>query len=285
MARTYNDLYLDTRQRLRKAGIESAQLEARELICYVTGKSLDDLIRDSRLYAPRPVEQKLEALLSRRLEGEPVAYILGEWNFYGLTLDIDHTVLIPRPDTEIIAERAIELAKMAGEHARVLDLCSGSGCIGLAVAQHAENCRIVLADLSEDAIRLSRKNARRNELQSRVTCIRLDAREDPPDLLWDFNLIVCNPPYIRTGDLATLDPSVRNYEPMLALDGGEDGLDFYRVIAKKWKAALRRTGTILFEVGYDQAEDVAAILSQCGYHNITRHKDYNGILRGVEATL
>lgn len=285
MARTYNDLYLDTRQRLRKAGIESAQLEARELICYATGKSLDDLIRDSRLYAPRPVEQKLESLLSRRLEGEPVAYILGEWNFYGLTLDIDHTVLIPRPDTEIIAERAIELAKMAGEHARVLDLCSGSGCIGLAVAQHAENCRVVLADLSEDAIRLSRKNARRNELQSRVTCIRLDAREDPPDLLWDFNLIVCNPPYIRTGDLATLDPSVRNYEPMLALDGGEDGLDFYRVIAKKWKAALRRTGTILFEVGYDQAEDVAAILSQCGYHNITRHKDYNGILRGVEATL
>ena len=285
MARTYNDLYLDTRQRLRKAGIESAQLEARELICYVTGKSLDDLLRDSRLYAPRPVEQKLESLLSRRLEGEPVAYILGEWNFYGLTLDIDHTVLIPRPDTEIIAERAIELAKMAGEHARVLDLCSGSGCIGLAVAQHAENCRIVLADLSEDAIRLSRKNARRNELQSRVTCIRLDAREDPPDLLWDFNLIVCNPPYIRTGDLATLDPSVRNYEPMLALDGGEDGLDFYRVIAKKWKPALRRTGTILFEVGYDQAEDVAAILSQCGYHNITRHKDYNGILRGVEATL
>ena len=167
----------------------------------------------------------------------------------------------------------------------MLDLCSGSGCIGLAVAQHAENCRIVLADLSEDAIRLSRKNARRNELQSRVTCIRLDAREDPPDLLWDFNLIVCNPPYIRTGDLATLDPSVRNYEPMLALDGGEDGLDFYRVIAKKWKPALRRTGTILFEVGYDQAEDVAAILSQCGYHNITRHKDYNGILRGVEATL
>lgn len=113
------------------------------------------------------MEQKLEVLLSRRLEGEPVAYILGEWNFYGLTLEIDPTVLIPRPDTEIIAERAIELARRAGEHARVLDLCAGSGCIGLAVAQHAENCRIVLADLSEDAIRLSRKNARRNELQSR----------------------------------------------------------------------------------------------------------------------
>lgn len=285
MARTYNDLYLDTRHRLRKAGIESAQLEARELMTYATGKSLDEILRDSRLYAPRPVEQQLEALVSRRLEGEPVAYILGEWNFYGLTLDIDHTVLIPRPDTEIIAERAIELAGMAGEHARVLDLCTGSGCIGLAVAQHTENCRVVLADLSEDAIRLSRKNTRRHGLQSRVSSIRLDAREAPPDLLWDFNLIICNPPYIRTGDLATLDPSVRDYEPMLALDGGDDGLDFYRVIAKKWKAALRRTGTLLFEVGYDQAEDVAAILSQCGYHNISRHTDYNGILRGVEATL
>ena len=144
---------------------------------------------------------------------------------------------------------------------------------------------MVLADLSEDAIRLARKNTRRNQLQSRVSGVRLDARENPPDLLWDFNLIVCNPPYIRTGDLETLDPSVRDYEPLLALDGGADGLDFYRIIARKWKPALRRTGTLLFEVGYDQAGDVSDILTQCGYHNITCHPDYNGILRGVEATL
>lgn len=194
MAKTYNDLYLDTRQQLRKAGIEAAQLEARELVCYATGKSRDDFFRDSRLYAPHPVERRLEELLSRRLQGEPVAYIIGEWNFYGMPLEVDRTVLIPRPDTEIIAGRAIELAKMAGEHGRVLDLCSGSGCIGLAVAKHAENCRVVLADLSEDAIRLARKNTRRNQLQSRVSGVRLDARENPPDLLWDFNLIVCNPP-------------------------------------------------------------------------------------------
>lgn len=285
MAKTYNDLYLDIRHRLRKADIEAAQLEARELVCYATGKSRDDFFRDSRLYASHPVEQQLETLVSRRLKGEPVAYIIGEWNFYGLSLEIDPTVLIPRPDTEIVVERAIELAKMSGEHGRVLDLCAGSGCIGLAVAQHAENCRVMLADLSEDAVRLSRKNTRRHNLQSRVSSIRLDARENPPDLLWDFNLIVCNPPYIRTADLETLDPSVRDYEPELALDGGDDGLLFYRVIAKKWKPVLRRTGTILFEVGYDQAEDVASILSQCGYHNISRHSDYNGILRGVEATL
>ncbi len=285
MARTYNDLYLDTRHRLRKAGIESAQLEARELLCYATGKSREDFFRDSILYAPRPVEQQLEELLSRRLDGEPVAYIIGEWNFYGMTLDIDHTVLIPRPDTEIIAARAIELAKMAGEHCRVLDLCAGSGCIGLAVAQHAENCRVVLADLSEDAIQICRDNTRRNNLQNRVSCVQVDARENPPDLLWDFNLIVCNPPYIRSSDISSLDASVRNYEPILALDGGLDGLDFYHSISKNWKSALRRTGTILFEVGYDQAEDVSAILSENGYHNISHHQDYNGILRGIEATL
>lgn len=285
MAKTYNDLYLDTRQNLRKGGIEAAQLEARELVCYATHKSREAFFRDSRLYAPRPVEQELETLVSRRLDGEPVAYIIGEWNFYGVNLEINPTVLIPRPDTELIADRAIELAKMYGEHGRVLDLCAGSGCIGLAVAQQAENCRVVLADVSEDAIALCRRNTRRNDLQTRVTSVRLDARDTPPDLLWDFNLIVCNPPYIRTNEIPTLDPSVRDYEPLLALDGGMDGLTFYRVIAKKWKAALRRTGTILFEVGYDQAEDVAQILTQNGYHNLSRHQDYNGILRGVEATL
>ena len=285
MAKTYNDLYLDVRHRLRKAGIEAAQLEARELVCRACGKSREEFLRDSRLYAPRPVELQLDEMIQRRLRGEPVAYIIGEWDFYGLTLEVNRTVLIPRPDTERIAERAIELAKSSGEHGRVLDLCCGSGCIGLAVAANTENCRVVLADLSEDAVMMSRKNVRRHELHSRVTCIRLDAREDPPELVWDFNLIVCNPPYIRTGELAELDSSVRDYEPIMALDGGQDGLDYYRVIAKKWKKALRRTGSILFEVGYDQADDVAGILSGCGYHNITRIPDYNGILRGVEATL
>lgn len=285
MAKTYNDLYLDTRQQLRKAGIEAAPLEARELLCCATEKKREEFLRDSRLYASRPVELKLEELLSRRLEGEPVAYIIGEWDFYGMTLEVDHTVLIPRPDTELIAARAVALAKMAGEHGRVLDLCAGSGCIGLTVGQHAENCRVVLADLSEDAIRICHRNTRRNNLQSRVSSIRVDAREDPPDLLWDFNLIVCNPPYIRSGDIPNLDASVRDYEPMLALDGGSDGLNFYRIISKKWKCALRRTGTFLFEVGYDQAEDVASILSENGYHNISHHQDYNGTIRGVEATL
>ena len=175
MAKTYNDLYLDIRQRLRKAGVEAAQLEARELICRAAGKSQEEFFKDSRLYAPRPVEEQLEADVQRRLAGEPVAYIIGQWNFYGLPLTVTPAVLIPRPDTEIIAARAIELAKAAGEHGRVLDLCTGSGCIGLAVAKHAENCRVVLGDLSEDALRICRQNARQNGLATRTTILTVDA--------------------------------------------------------------------------------------------------------------
>ena len=282
MAKTYNDLYLDLRQRLRKAGVEAAQLEARELICHASGKSQEEFLKDSRLYAPSPVEEQLAVDVQRRLAGEPVAYIIGEWNFYGLPLTVTPAVLIPRPDTEIIAARAIELAKAAGPHGRVLDLCTGSGCIDLAVAKHAENCRVVLGDLSEDALR---QNARQNGLTARTTILTVDALQPPTHFLGDFNVIVCNPPYIRSGDIPGLDVSVRNYEPLLALDGGADGLTFYRYLAQHWKLALRRQGTLLFEVGYDQAEDVSDLLAQYGYRNITQHKDYNGILRGVEATL
>jgi len=113
----------------------------------------------------------------------------------------------------------------------------------------------------------------------------VDALQPPTHFLGDFNVIVCNPPYIRSGDIPGLDVSVRDYEPLLALDGGADGLTFYRYLAQHWKLALRRQGTLLFEVGYDQAEDVSDLLAQYGYRNITQHKDYNGILRGVEATL
>ena len=148
MATTYNNLYLDTRQRLREAGVEGAQLEARELLCHAAGKSREQFYRDMALYAPDPVEEKLAALVERRLAGEPVAYLIGEWEFYGLTLDVTPDVLIPRMDTEVLAERAILLARAAGEGARVLDLCAGSGCVGLAVAANVPTCRVVLADIS-----------------------------------------------------------------------------------------------------------------------------------------
>ena len=141
VATTYNNLYLDTRARLKKAGVEAAQLEARELLCYASDKSREQLYRDMSLYVSGELEKRVETLVQRRLAGEPVAYIVGEWEFYGLSLDISSDVLIPRADTEVLAERGILKAKAAGEGCRVLDLCAGSGCVGLAVAVHAPQCR------------------------------------------------------------------------------------------------------------------------------------------------
>ena len=154
MATTYNNLFLDTRARLKKAGVESAQLEAREIICFAADKSREQFYRDMSLYVSGAMEQRVEELVQRRLAGEPVAYIIGEWEFYGLSLDISRDVLIPRLDTELLAERGILKARESGEGARVLDLCAGSGCVGLAIAANAPECRVVLAELAEGALRI-----------------------------------------------------------------------------------------------------------------------------------
>jgi len=284
MATTYNNLYLDTRARLRKAGVEGAQLEARELVCYAADKSREQLYRDMSLYVSAALEKRVDDLVRRRLAGEPVAYIIGEWEFYGLPLDINRDVLIPRGDTEVLAERGIARAAAAGEGARVLDLCAGSGCVGLAVAANVPQCRVVLGELSEGALRTCKQNVRRNQLNARVTCLSVDALEPPSSALWDFDVIVCNPPYIPTGDIDGLEVSVKDFEPHMALDGGEDGLDFYRTIAAKWKSALRLGGTLIFEVGIGQAPDVENILAQNGYENIQSTQDTQGIWRVVEGT-
>ena len=284
MATTYNNLYLDTRKRLKAAGVEMAQLEARELVCFAADKTREQFFRELTLYASKEVEDRVEELTRRRLSGEPVAYIIGEWEFYGLPLDISREVLIPRSDTEVLAERAILLTRAAGDGARVLDLCAGSGCVGLAVAANAPDCRVVLADLSEGALRICKQNVRRNQLNARVTCVQADAMTAPAPALWDFDVIACNPPYIPHGDLANLDVSVRDYEPWGALDGGEDGLDFYRAVSARWGTALRLGGTLIFEVGIGQAPDVEQIMAQNGFENIVTHQDTRGIWRVVEGT-
>ena len=282
MATTYNNLYLDTRKRLRSHGVEMAQLEARELVCFAADKTREQFFRDLTLYASKEVEERVEELTRRRLAGEPVAYIIGEWEFYGLPLDISRDVPIPRTDTEVLAERAILLAKAAGEGARVLDLCAGSGCVGLAVAAHAPNCRVVLADLSEAALRICKQNVRRNNLNARVTCVQADATQAPAASLWDFDVIACNPPYIPHKELPDLDVSVKDYEPWGALDGGLDGLDFYRAISANWGTALRLGGSLIFEVGMGQAPAVEQIMAQNGFENIVTHQDPRGVWRVVE---
>ena len=284
MAITYNNLYLDIRQQLRKAGIEAATLEARELVCFGTGKSRDELTRDGGLYASPELERRVRDLVDRHLAGEPVAYLIGEWEFYGLPLDISRDVLIPRPDTEVLTEQAIGYIKTLGE-CRVLDLCAGSGCIGLAVAAQAPQSRVVLGEWSDGALKICRQNIRRNGLSGRVVPMQADAREKPEKSLGDFQCIVCNPPYIPRADIDGLDNSVRDYEPHLALDGGEDGLAFYRAIYEKWRDALTPGGRLYFEVGIGQADSVLRIMRAQGFGDIQVVKDLHGIPRVVFGTL
>ena len=284
MAVTYNDLTLDIRRSLRQAGIEAATLEARELVCFAAGKDKARLLRDGALYASPEVEEAAWALARRRLAGEPVAYLIGEWEFYGLPLDISESVLIPRPDTETLAEAAIGWLRQQ-EAPRVLDLCAGSGCLGLAIASQVPAARVVLGELSDGALRVCRQNIRRCGLTGRVTAMQLDALRPPVQRLGDFDCIVSNPPYIPTGDLPGLDPSVRDYEPHMALDGGADGLDFYRAVTQKWKSALRLGGSLIFEVGIGQAPSVEDILARNGFEGIQTTADTQGIWRVVEGTV
>ena len=284
MATTYNDLTLDIRRQLRQAGIEAATLEARELVCFAAGKDKARLLRDGALYASPEVEEAAWALARRRLAGEPVAYLIGEWEFYGLPLDISRDVLIPRPDTEVLAEQAIGYIKTLGE-CRVLDLCAGSGCIGLALASQAPQAHVVLGEFSDGALRICRQNTRRNALTGRVIPMTVNALERPDRALGEFHCIVSNPPYIPHGDIPGLDHSVKDYEPHLALDGGEDGLDFYRAISEKWKAALAPGGRLYFEVGIGQADAVLRIMRAQGFGDIQVVKDHNDIPRVVFGTL
>ena len=284
MAITYNDLYLDVRQRLRESGVEASTLEARELVCFGTGKSREELQRDSRLYASPEREAQVRRLVERRMAGEPVAYLIGEWEFYGLPLDISQDVLIPRADTEVLAEQAIAYIQTLGE-CRVLDLCAGSGCVGLAIASQAPQARVVLGEIDDSALKICRQNIRRNSLSARVMPIQMDAREKPARSLGEFQCIVSNPPYIPTGDIAGLEASVRDYEPYMALDGGADGMDFYRSIAEQWKEALTPGGRIYFEVGIGQADAVLRLMRSQGFGDLQIIKDHHKIPRVVLGTL
>ena len=285
MAITYNDLYLDIRRQLRLAGAAASTLEARELVCFGTGKTKEQLSADGRLYASPEVERRVRDLVDRHLKGEPVAYLIGEWEFYGLPLDISRDVLIPRPDTEVLAGEAIEYLKGRMGEQRVLDLCAGSGCIGLAVASQVPSARVVLGEYSDAALKICRQNIRRNGLSGRVVPVQVDAREKPERTLGEFQCIISNPPYIPRADIETLDTSVKDYEPHMALDGGEDGMDFYCAITQLWRDALVPGGRLYFEVGIGQADEVLRIMRREGFGDIQIVKDLNDIPRVVFGTL
>ena len=284
MPRTYSEMYIALRNRLRDAGIEAAALEARLIAASAAGKSTEKLLRDMRYYATDEVERRAEEMVQRRLAGEPVAYITGVWEFRGLPMEVSRDVLIPRIDTEVLAELAIKYLRGTGRlDARVLDLCSGTGCIGCAIAAELPRVRVVLADVSAAAMDISRRNVERNGLGGRVSFLPADVTKQPPLMTGSFDLVVSNPPYIPTMEILTLDPSVRDYEPVWALDGGEDGLDFYRAILKNWAGVIRQGGELMFEVGEDQAERVKDLMRMAGLREARSFPDTQNIQRVVAA--
>ena len=283
MPRRYSELYISVRNALRAAGVEAADVEARLIVATASGKTTAQLLRDLTLYGTDEVERRVGEMLSRRLAGEPVAYITGVWEFRGLPMEVSPEVLIPRADTEVLAGEAIAFLERRRRDGRVLDLCCGTGCIGLAIADALPRAHAVLADISGDAIEISRRNAVRNNLSGHVSYLLCDAMKAPPVSLGSFDLIVSNPPYIASFDIMTLDASVRDYEPIWALDGGEDGLDFYRAIVKNWTASLRRGGALMFEVGEDQAGEVMELMREAGLRGMASVKDTAGTDRVVKA--
>lgn len=225
----------------------------------------------------------MNSAVKRIMAGEPLAYVLGEWDFYGLTLYVNEHVLIPRDDTCALASLAINRAIFLDQDPRILDLCTGTGCVGLAIATRVKDARVTLADISKEAMVVAKKNIASHRLSGRVTCVQADALAPAPTFLGKFDMIVSNPPYITRQEMKELPDSVKHYEPHLALYGGEDGLDFYRSIAKNYAAALKPGGLLCFEFGMGQGDDVCDILLENGYTILERTRDYNDRERAVLA--
>ena len=279
--KTYNDIYLQARNALREHGIEGYSLEARLLVATAAGKTAQELLRDLSLYTTPEMAAKVADLTERRIAGEPVAYITGAWEFYGLPMVITTDVLIPRMDTELLVDAAKELLNGHKMDARVLDLCCGSGCIACPIGHELPATRLVAVDISANALEVCRKNIAANRLSSRAICMQADATSSPPLSMGQFDMIVSNPPYIRSADMRKLDPSVRDFEPSWALDGGKDGLKFYKAIIKYWKALLRPGGYLLFEVGEGQAESVKEMMLTGGFRAVSSKFDTIGVERVV----
>lgn len=284
MVKKYSDLYLDARRALlTQEDASTAGMMARNLLAHYTGRSQEEILSDRDMYAGDEVCSKMDQAVKRLLEGEPLPYVLEEWEFYGLTLYVDKNVLIPRDDTVAVASLAINQGIFLDNDPRILDLCTGSGCIGLAVASRIKDARVTLADISKDALAVAKRNITTHKLTGRVSCVQVDALSPAPAFLGKFDMIVSNPPYITGPEMAELPDSVKLFEPHIALYGGRDGLDFYRSIAENYTRALKPGGYLALEFGEEQGDDICRILEEHGYTILERARDYHNTERAVLA--
>ena len=281
---THRELYNRTRNALSQIETQqTASLIARDLICTFSGQTPEQMLSALEYGADPAVVSKVEDGVRRLLNDEPLAYILGEWEFYGLKLFVSPDVLIPRDDTCAVAELAINRTLFLEKDPRILDLCCGSGCIGLAVASRVKDARVTLADISKEALAVAKKNIAQNKLGGRMSIFQVDARKKAPNFLGKFDMIVSNPPYITGEEMKQLPRSVDAFEPHLALYGGDDGLDFYRAILANFTPALKPGGCVCFEFGMGQGDAVCRLLEENDYTVLERKRDYNDRERAVLA--
>ena len=276
---TIFEAYNHTKLKLKAAGIEDSVFEAKAIIRHITGLTNSEILTKYTNELTEFQQNNLTAILRQREIRYPLQYILGEWAFYKYTFKVGVGVLIPRSDTEVLVEECAEYLKNI-EKPRVLDLCAGSGCIGISLAMDYPDSAVVLVEKYPEAKRYLDENITLNGAYNAMSILG-DVFEGTANTE-KYDLIVSNPPYIPPKEMEIISPETR-FEPQTALLGGEDGLDFYRAIIKNYKNSLKDGGMLAFEVGINEAESVKSCLSDGGFAKITVIKDLNGIDRVVAA--
>jgi release factor glutamine methyltransferase len=277
-AETIRDLLQRAELRLVASGVPNARRNAEWMLCHALGLRMLDLYVQSTA-APDPNRATVyRKMVERRAAREPLQYILGTTEFMSLPFEVGPGVFVPRPDTEVLVERAEELLRSRPLHEalEVLDLCSGSGIIGISLAARIPNLAVVAVDVSSAAVAATARNAATNGVSERVEVVRADAFAYLRDADRRFAAVVCNPPYIESGELAALPREVREHEPLLALDGGRDGLDFYRRVVPELARRVAPGGFVMFEIGDTQGVAVSKLLRDAGFAPVEVVKDYAG---------
>lgn len=279
---TVGEAYRKTKDILTEAGFEAPAFEALCLTEKVFGFNRLALItKGEETVASEEKLAVLAELTEKRLNHEPLQYLLGKWSFMGIDLLVGEGVLVPRDDTEVVTSLCIDYLSCK-ESPNVIDLCAGSGAISLALEKYA-NCKVTAVELSDKAFSYLTQNIKLNN--SAVKALNGDIFECHKDIADNsLDLIVSNPPYIKTADIASLQKEVQ-HEPAMALDGGESGLDFYRRIVPLWKSKLKAGGALAFELGEGQYDEVSRILADNGFGGITESIDFGGIQRAIIGTL
>lgn len=273
----YRELLQEGTEQLKKAAIADANVDAAYLLEYVCGIDRTHYLLCMTETVPPQMAAQYEEAIALRASHQPLQYITGEQEFMGLSFQVSPEVLIPRQDTETLVEQTQRVLK---DDDRILDMCTGSGCILISLLHENKTCQGMGVDIADTSIALARENAKKNGVQAEWLVSDLFS-----DVYGAFDVIVSNPPYIATEVLQELMPEVIEHEPKRALDGYEDGLYFYRQIIADAPKFLKPGGWILFEIGYDQGESVPALLEEAGFTEITVIKDYNGNDRVVRARL